>query len=138
MDVFLTVLSGVTVFVLGQFVFKLVIEPWQRQRECIALIAHHLIYYANVYSNPGVGTDERNHEASLETRKLAAELTASCYRIPMYETFSKLPLFPSLPVVRDARSQLIGLSNSTKDGNPDHNFSRIYRIRKLLQIQDDE
>ncbi len=138
MQVFWTILSGVSVYVFGQFILKLVIEPWQNQRECVALIAHNLIYYADVYSSPGIGKEERNHEAHIETRKLAAQLTATIYRIPVYPFFARLGLFPSESEILDARNQLIGLSNCTKSGQPEHNFSREKRIRTLLRIKDEE
>jgi hypothetical protein len=132
---FLTILAGVAVFVLGQFFLKLVIDPWQKQRECIADIAYKLIYYADVCLNPGLGKSERNHEASIETRKLAAELTASCYRIPMYACLSRLRFFPSLAKVREARRMLTGLSRGQ---DSDNNATRIDRIRELLAIEDIE
>ncbi|MHA1279697.1 MAG: hypothetical protein ACTSQ8_21040 [Candidatus Helarchaeota archaeon] len=138
MTVFFTIISGVVVFVLGQIALKLFVEPWQRQRDCVAQIAHVLMYYANVYSNPGLGTEERNSEASVETRRVASELIASCYRIPFYRIVSRSPLFPSMDEVNDARKHLIGLSNSTHDGEPLKNGARVNKIRQMLKIPDDE
>ena len=135
MSVFLTIISGVAVFVIGQIILKLFVEPWQLQRECIAKIAHHLLLYANVYSNPGVGTDEANREASAETRKLAAELIASCRRIPFYDVLSSWKLFPKMEQILEAQKNLIGLSNSTHSGDPLHNASRSDKIKEALGIK---
>jgi len=135
MTIFLTIISGVTVFLIGQTVLKLFVEPWQVQRECMAKIAHHLLLYANVYSNPGIGTEEANREASTETRKLASELIASCHRIPFYNALSKCGLFPKRESILEAQKNLIGLSNSTHSGEPLHNASRSDKIKELLDIQ---
>lgn len=135
MSIFLTIISGVAVFVLGQTILKLFVDPWQAQRECLANIAHHLLLYANVYSNPGVGTDEVNREASVETRKLASQLIASCHRIPFYERLSKTKLFPAMETILEVQKNLIGLSNSTHSGDPLHNSSRSDKIKNLLGIK---
>lgn len=135
MSVFLTIISGVFVYILGQFVHKLIIEPWQKQKECVANIAYHLIFYANVYSSPGVGKEERNEEASIEARKLAAELTATTYHIPAYSLFARIKIFPKESDIMNARNQLIGLSNCTKSGNPENNYERENKIKKLLRIK---
>ena len=135
MSIFLTIISGVAVFVIGQTILKLFVEPWQVQRECIAKIAHHLLLYANVYSNPGVGTDEANMEASTATRKLSAELIASCLRIPFYDALSSWKLFPKMKQIVEAQKNLIGLSNSTHSGDPLHNASCSVKIKEALGIK---
>ena len=116
-------MSGVFVFVIGQTILKLFVEPWQKQRECIAKIAHHLLLYANVYSNPGVGTPEANSEASMETRKLASELIASCHRIPFYKFLASMKLLPAIEKILEVQKHLIGLSNSTHSGDPLHKMT---------------
>ena len=135
MIIFLTILSGVFVFVLGQITLKLFVDPWQKQRECISMIAHHLLLYANVYANPGTGTDDINNEASTETRKLAAELIASCKRIPFYNALTKIKLFPTMEVILKVQKHLVGLSNSTHNGDPLANASRSDNIKILLGIE---
>lgn len=42
MSIFATIVAGVTVFVLGQILLKLVIEPIQKLREAIAEVAFRL------------------------------------------------------------------------------------------------
>ena len=54
LTVFLTVLSGVLTYVVGQLVVKLVIEPVQEARRTIGQISHSLIEHAHVIANPGV------------------------------------------------------------------------------------
>jgi len=138
MAVFLTIITGVLVFVAGQIILRLFIDPWQRQRECIAQIAQTLSYYANIYSNPGSSNEDIARAASTETRRLASELNASCYRIPCYSMWSRFTLFPDLSAVNEARRQLIALANSTQQGDGLINGERVDRIRAILNIADDQ
>ncbi len=134
MTIFFTIISGVFVFVLGQIILKLFVEPWQMQRECIAKISNNLLQYSNVYSNPGAISEKKVAEVSIETRKLASEFLASCYRIPAYGLISKSWIFPSATVVKSVQRNLIGLSNSLKDGEGRHNSEMVEGIKSLLKI----
>lgn len=135
MTIFITILSGVIVFVLGQTILKLFVEPWQMQRECIAKISNSLLMYANVYSNPGLCSKEESILVSGETRKLAAELIASCNRIPFYENLTKTKVFPSLETITKVQGHLIGLSNSLYKGDSSNNNNKVDKIKELLCIK---
>jgi len=52
-SVFFTIFTGVSVYVIGQAFVKLIIEPVHNYKKVISDIAHALIEYAEVYSNPG-------------------------------------------------------------------------------------
>ncbi len=134
MITFGTILSGVFVFVLGQTILKLFVEPWQIQRECIAKISNHLLMHANKYSNPGIGDKDELIQVSKETRQLAAELVASCNRIPFYETMTKTNLFPKIETIKEVQGNLIGLSNSIHRGEPNHNYEMSEKIKDLLNL----
>lgn len=54
LTVFLTVLSGVMTFVIGQLIVKLLLDPVQDMKKTIAQISHTLIERENVIANPGV------------------------------------------------------------------------------------
>ena len=56
--VFLTVISGVLTYVLGQLVLKLVIEPVQETKRTIGQISHSLIEHGNVIQNPDFASEE--------------------------------------------------------------------------------
>ncbi len=136
MTIFFTIISGVIVFVLGQTILKLFIEPWQMQRECIAKISNHLLMYANVYSNHGAISDDKSSLIFKETRALAAEWVASCNRMPFYKSLTKIAPFPSLEVVDKVQKNLIGLSNSRyKSGEGRHNHDMSEEIKSLLKIK---
>ncbi|EOD3173389.1 hypothetical protein P7U51_003446, partial [Citrobacter freundii] len=52
MSVFITVLSGVLVFVIGQIVVKLIIEPINDFKKERSKIIYDLVFYANKLANP--------------------------------------------------------------------------------------
>ncbi len=59
----ITILGGFIVFVLGQIVVKFFIEPIHEQSKTIGEIAYSLIFYANLYSNPGNSFPDERKEA---------------------------------------------------------------------------
>lgn len=109
--IFGTVLAGVTVFVFGQIILKLFIDPVQQFKRTLGEITHALEYYADVFSNPGVGTPERQHEANRKLRSLSAQLSADLRVIPFYSVAWRLFFLPSPAATIRARQNLIGLSN---------------------------
>ncbi len=129
------IILGVFVFVLGQIILKLFVEPWQKQRECIAKISNHLLIYGNVYSNPGAIPDDKSKLVSKETRALAAEWVACCNRIPFYESLTTTKIFPSLDIVNKVQKNLIGLSNSLYDGEGRYNHKMAEEIKSLLKLK---
>lgn len=137
MEIFLTILSGVIVFILGQLVLKLLIEPIQEFRKTVADIAHALIEYANIYANPGGVSHESEKKASEELRKLSSRLNAQMYLIPFYQIIAKLFRLPPRDKLVGAASDLIGLSNGVFKSASDlvlPNLERSERIRITLGI----
>lgn len=137
MTVFLTVISGVITFVLGQLIIKLFIDPVHDFRRAIADIALALIEYANVYANPGVAGSETEKKASEELRRLSSRLNAQMYLILYYRITGKIFGLPSREKVVDAASNLIGLSNGVFRSASDLvlvNVERADKIRDVLGI----
>lgn len=106
--IFLTVLSGVITFVVGQLAVKLILDPVPDLKKTIGQISHALIERANVIANPDVSTREEKDETSLLLRKLSASLHAHLYLVPAYVWIcrlfrlpSKEKLFPRLPTSSD-------------------------------------
>ena len=60
----ITIFGGFVVFVLGQMTLKFLIEPIHSQAEITGQIAHSLIFYANLYGNPGSGKTTDMDKAS--------------------------------------------------------------------------
>jgi len=114
--VFLTVLSGVLVFVLGQIFSKFFIEPIYEQKEIKGKISDALIFYANLYTNPKLGNEfdrpKERGDATLLFRNLACELVSKTHMIPCYKYLSILQIVTKRKNIFDAHHDLIGLSNS--------------------------
>src|SRR6185369_16902861 len=92
----LTAVAGVAVFVVGQIIQKLLIEPIQKQKEAIGEILYVIDYYISL----NLGLD---HETSVETRKWLTRATSNLYRsteiIPAYRLISFLRLAPKRSVL---------------------------------------
>lgn len=139
--VFLTVISGVIVFVLSQLFMELLVKPLARYNSIKAKIAYNLVYFANVYHNPiDLGTIEdiqklpqRYNEASDCLRRLAAELAGFA------EERSMLRLFVSAEMINDVRGCLVGLSNGCTGRNIDYlmvgNEEREKEIKSKLHLK---
>ena len=139
----ITIVSGVVVFIIGQYLFSMWILPLQKYKELRQKISFCLTYYAQYYSNvidnridtllPKVqpyltGADE--------IRKLASELRG------FSETISWFHIgIPKKEILFDTSANLIGLSNSffaAKDCiqiTNKHNQIRTEKIRKNLEMQ---
>ena len=121
--VFLTVLSGVITFVIGQLIVKLVIDPVQEMKKTIGQISHSMIEDANVIANPGVPSEEVMKETSKRLRQLSSQLQAHLYLVPQYQKAAKIFGLPSIKKVLAASNSLLMLSNSVFRVVPDE---RIY------------
>jgi len=136
--VFLTVLSGVLTYVLGQLVLKLVIEPVQDMKKTIGDISHSLIEHANVISNPGLPKKEVIAETSSHLRKLSSKIQSHLYLVPLYPITARIFRLPQKEKILEASKYLIGLSNSvfseTNDKVYESNAKRVERICDGLGI----
>ena len=132
-----TVLGGILVFVVGRIIEKFAIEPIHEQSKLIGEIADSLIFYADLYSNPGSGQREQMDEAKKVLREQASQLIARNNMIPCYKFWRYLSLghLPKRADIIEARKNLIGLSNSIHRGDPYANERRREEIEKRLGIK---
>lgn len=138
-ETFCTVISGVIVYVLGQYIKEIWLDRLQEYKSIKAKIAKALVYYANYYSNlhVGVAPNEKYEKASDEIRQLASELTAFA------ETIYWLRLgIPKPKILKEASSNLIGLSNRfyapTQDSvlrYIEYNDRAATEVRRLLNLK---
>ena len=121
--VFYIVLAGVIIFVAGQIMVKIVIDPVQELKRVIADIAFKLIHYSHVYRIAPSGEEdasgaesqttvdpEKLEEAAEEYRKLASMLNAGYRLVPFYAMARLLFLLPKESDIIDARNELIEMS----------------------------
>ncbi|MDO8992684.1 MAG: hypothetical protein U1D41_11945 [Nitrosomonas sp.] len=112
MDIFLTIISGVIVYVAGQLILKLVIEPVHEMKKTIGKISHSLIENGQVIANPGFLGKEGEKETSRHLRALSSQLQASLYLVPKYDCSSILFGLPPRAKILSASTDLIALSHS--------------------------
>lgn len=79
-----TVLIGVAVYVLGQLISKLFIEPIHQLRLTIGEVGDTLAFYANVYTNPGTLPKRLMDEASSALRQKAMLLRSKVSVVNWY------------------------------------------------------
>jgi hypothetical protein len=134
----LTILGGVIVYVLGQILLKFFIEPIHEQRKIIGEVADALIYYDNIYSNPGIMSNQSD-SGSERFRELATLLQSKTQFISFYPLFERLKVVIASTEIYDASRNLIGLSNSMGRLNSgDRNSGRAVSIRLALNIYSPE
>jgi len=134
----ITIVGGTVVYVLGHFLVTLFVEPIHRLRSLIGEIADSLVFYANVYSNPGSGQGEIMDEASEVLRRQAAQLRARAHSVPLYSLWSLMKLVRKRTDIEEASRELIGLSNSIHRSEPNlgiENHRMREKIEELLDIQ---
>lgn len=137
-NTFLTVISGVLVFVISQMFNEYWLRPIQNYKELRAKISYDLTLYANLYMNPVkyellYETKERDSAAN-ELRMLAAEVDSFVELRPWGNIF-----IARKKVLSAVSKNLIGLSNSLYSPNPsiaaDHNDKTREEIYNLLKIK---
>lgn len=129
----LTVFGGIVVFVAGQLIAKFFIEPIHEQRRLVGEIEYSLIFYANLYSNPGLGKPEEMDKASDMLRQQGSQLLARTRAITWYGVWQFFNIVPKHADVRDAAASLIGLSNSIhRDSGASGGQAEVVRQRLRL------
>ncbi|MGR5882748.1 hypothetical protein ACT7DC_21965 [Bacillus cereus] len=149
MTTFITIISGVFVFIIGRFIEKLFIDPMKEHKTVIAEIYDGLIYHANKTSNPlelnadtNKDTLKNYREASSELRKMSTKLRAATFNLQgaywFYRVVFRAPKKKDITVVC---TSLMALSNSlicakgAKDKeNVDRNITFQQIIMKKLKV----
>jgi hypothetical protein len=119
------ILAGVIIFVAGQIVVRILVEPVHRLKRVIADIAFCLIRYSHIYKQAGRGEaddsfKERFRPEELgrveeEYVRLASSLNAGLHLVPWYWMTRLLFALPSEKNVLYARDELLKLSKEIRD-----------------------
>jgi len=108
--VFQTIIAGVFVFIISQYILRFAIEPLQEYKRVIAIIDNKLKFYSNVIVNPpfeGQPLSKDHFAAKRYLRELSCELEASYKVLPFKKHRS------DKESVSKAAVGLIWLSNTT-------------------------
>ncbi len=139
MQIFATILTGVIVFVGGQTILKMVIEPIQRLRETISGVAFILTNNHVVYHNSEALDEERVKDAYYNVREMGGRLVANQSLIPFYEKIHKYFSLPSKEEIKTASEKLYGISLQMDSGSSaKYYYLDLYRIEicECLRISD--
>lgn len=135
MEFSLTIISAVMIFVLGQISLKLIIEPIQELKKEISEILNAMVFYADRISNPNSNSQDVIDEVSKILRKHASNLEAKSSIIPFYRIFEIFRVLPNKQNISEAKSHLIGLSNSLSNSENNsgiNNSTKNNDIKRLL------
>jgi hypothetical protein len=130
----LTAVAGIVIFVLGQIIQRLFIEPIQDQRRTVGKVIHALTYLSNVSTmtdGGGFYIVEDTKTAHKQLRGLASDLRASLRVIPFYRVLELVRLVEKGAVIEEASTALIGWSNSL--GRDEGRQVHQDRLTKLLR-----
>lgn len=124
----LTAVAGVTVFVVGQIIQKLLIEPIQKQKAAIGEILYVIDYYISV----NLGWDDKT---KVEARKWVTRATSNLYRsteiIPAYGVMSFFRLVPKRSVINSIKKDVVKLTNEVSDKTLEQAHSAIRTALKI-------
>jgi hypothetical protein len=125
-----TAVLGVAVFVVGQLIQKLFIEPIQDQKKAIGEILYVIDYYFSL--NGGISPDTEKDARKYLTRA-ASHLYRSTTIIPAYRLLSMLRIVPKDKVIKAVKDHAINLAH---DINYD-TLNKYHRaIREELNIKE--
>ncbi len=130
----LTIIGSVLVYTIGQLVSKFFIDPIQNLAKCIENVSNALVFYANIYTNPGTGARDELDKIQLILREHASTLIARSNAIYWYRLFALLNIVPEKDNIEEASANLIGISNCIHSGDGVINAGRKDKISKALRF----
>lgn len=131
MTVFITVFSGVLVYVIGQIIMKLIIDPINDLKKTISKIVYDLVFYANVLGNPKGPDNENMASACKIMRQHSSILHAATHLVPAYKYIYKPFGIPSPEKIRKATNKLIYLSNGYDGPLANQGILNIYTMQEV-------
>lgn len=144
-EIFLTVISGVFIFIFSQFILKIIIESIVEYRRTIGRIDNKLKFYSNIIVTPPFGVQDlpKNYLDAKELfRDLSCELESNYKIIPFKKIFIKMGFILRTEAITTACTDLIWISNTTghKDDTKTLNMpllasEKIDKIRESLNIK---
>jgi len=134
--VLVTLLTVSGAIVIGQIITSFFIQPVHEWLVLKGEIIDSLIYHANIYCNPGPMNKEVRDETYKELRRRACQLMGKTYAIRCYRLWELLKVIQCHQNIKEARRNLIFLSNSLDDAKyMEGNRKTLREIEELLSIK---
>lgn len=137
MSVFFTILSGVSVFVLGQLIQRNVFEPILEYKKARATLLRHLLNYAGVITTtlPSDGSADANFLAyKNKAIEVGSDLIAAARAIPAYSFYRKYLKYPSEEGTLIVASDLIDIANNMNSNTSVEHYFKGERAEALNRI----
>ncbi|MDP5239954.1 hypothetical protein Q9Q94_10440 [Uliginosibacterium sp. 31-16] len=110
-SVFATVISGTCVFIFGQLVLKLLIEPVHQLKRTLADISHTFVVHADLLCNIDVISTEQKDELRSRLRTLCGQIHSDMALIPCYSIVRWIFFLPQKDNLYAGAQNLIGIGN---------------------------
>lgn len=140
-SVFWTIISGATVYVIGQTLHRYILDPLIEFKRAKAAITRHVVVNAALLTLEQSGEDVsfeavRNVRKSLAMRsiELGGELISTARAIPLYSLFRFIFCYPSLRETLRVTSDLVALSNNVSGPSSVSHYLEKSRIEAFNNI----
>lgn len=129
---FLTIIAGVTIFVIGQFILKLILEPIVGLKETLGEVSSLFLREQSGFINDNVNKDVQN-----EVIRLSSMILAKKQAILLYSVFAKILRMPSASnLIEGCRSlnliSYLVIKNSSDTLQRKSHTREIYEEMKLV------
>lgn len=132
-----TILSGVLVYVLGQLVLKLVIEPIHGLKGAFAVVSEALLVNAPFIYNPTALNDEQRQILKERMLSAAATLRGKLMLVPAYRFWRHIFRLPSEDAIHSAAQDLVAIGNwsySSSSAVHEHQINHVQNASDKLGI----
>jgi hypothetical protein len=126
----LTAVAGILVFVVGQIIQKLFIEPIQEQRKSIGEVLYVLDYYCELTFTEGTDL-ETTKDASKYLRRATSDLYRNTATIPWYGFFAAIKMVPKRKIIESIQKEVSAL---TREINNDKLTEAHEKVKSELKI----
>ena len=127
----ITAVVGIAVFVIGQLIQKLLIEPIHEQRKSIGEVLYVVDYYCHLTFNEGVDS-----ETEKDARKYLRRATSDLYRntapIPFYRALAFLRIVPKREVIKSVQEQVSVLTRTINNDTLEAAHNKIKKELKIM------
>jgi len=125
--VFLTVLTGTAVYVIGQIILKMILEPVAKLKQTISKVHFTFVKFAHVIHNSDAIENETINNVFIELRSLSGQIYSDYSVVPFYNITSKIFGLPSRKKLFDGARNLIGLGNWMSLKNHRNKHGHIFK-----------
>jgi len=136
MDNFITILCGVSVYILGQIFLKMFIDPVAELKRTISKVQYNMTFFAHLMYTD-VSKEQDIEEVFGVVRALSAELLSSANLIPFYSFVHVIFGLPKIENIRKSSTNLIALGNwINRQGRDDRYVHIIKNSQELYENLD--